>query len=101
MKNRLFFGALLLILLIAAPAFSQQLGRVLYVSNTDPACGGQSPCFRTIQAAVNAALPRDVVRIQAGRYTEQLTIDSKNNTAGATDASRIVIEADPALAPGR
>ena len=45
MKNRLFSGGLLLVLLSSAPAFSQQLGRVLYVSNTDPACGGHSPCF--------------------------------------------------------
>jgi RHS repeat-associated protein len=71
-------------------------GATLYVSNTSPTCQGHAPCFSTIQAAINAAQPGDTVQIQAGVYTEQLTIANKNNIASATENSRIVIEADPA-----
>jgi hypothetical protein len=41
---------------------------ILYVSATNPACGGQSPCFTTIQAAVNAAADGDEIRVAAGTY---------------------------------
>ncbi|MBI3304242.1 MAG: right-handed parallel beta-helix repeat-containing protein [Deltaproteobacteria bacterium] len=49
---------------------------------------------------MNAALSGDSIRIQAGLYTKQVLISRKNNTAGATEADRILIEADPAAAPG-
>lgn len=47
---------------------------VHYVSATDPGCGGQSPCYGSVQAAVNAAQPGDQIRVAAGLY------------AGTTDA---------------
>ncbi len=99
-KIALLCGVLLLTLLWASNSFSEGSGRTLYVNNKDPACGGRSPCYKTIQAAVTAAFQGDVVQVQAGTYREALTIDSKNNFAGATEASRIVIEADTALPPG-
>jgi RHS repeat-associated protein len=49
---------------------------------------------------VNAALQGDVIQIQAGTYTERLTIQDKNNVAGASESSRILIEAAPGLPPG-
>ena len=62
-------------------------------------CGGQSPCYGSIQAAVNAAQPGDTVQIQAGSYVEQVSVIAKN--AGATNpASRIVIQADPSAPVG-
>ncbi|MGH7187264.1 MAG: right-handed parallel beta-helix repeat-containing protein, partial [Pseudomonadota bacterium] len=60
----------------------------------------QIPCYRTIQAAVDAAQAGDTVRIQAGTYVEQVTIAGKNNTPSATEASRIMIHADAAAAVG-
>lgn len=93
-------GLLLLAVLFASTPSSQQLGHTLYVNKTDPTCQNKSPCFTTIQAAVNAAFQGDSIQIQAGTYVERLTIEDKNNVSGASESSRIVIEADPALQPG-
>src|SRR6266850_18372 len=66
---------------------------ILYVNHADSTCGGHSPCFTTIQAAINAAGPGNLIHIQAGTYPEQVSITGKN----ATEVDRIVIEADPAV----
>jgi hypothetical protein len=76
------------------------VGQILYVNNNDLTCDGKSPCFSTIQAAVNASLPGETIQVQAGTYAEKVTISGKNNTAGAVESDRIVIEADPAASPG-
>src|SRR5687767_14117920 len=74
---------------------------VLHVNPTDPTCAGQSACFTTIQAAINAAGSGHVIQIQAGTYAEQLSITGKNNFAGGAEVDRIIIEADPATTPGQ
>ncbi len=89
---------LVLTLLILPTTSLQQQGRILFVNRTDPTCQGQAPCYGTIEAAVDAAAAGDTIRIQPGTYPEQVSISGKNNTAGASEADRIVIEADP-LAP--
>lgn len=86
--------------LLALAVVSESQGRNLYVSAADPSCQGRTPCSRTIQAAVTAAGAGDHVIVQAGSYVEQVTITGKNDTTGATEADRIVIEADPAAPPG-
>jgi hypothetical protein len=71
-------------------------GDTLYVNaNAGAACSGKSPCFTRIQAAIDAAGPGERVEIQAGAYFEQLRIRGKNARASASEADRIVIEADP------
>src|SRR6187551_5074 len=77
----------------------QQLGRVLYVNKTDRTCNGQSPCYSKIQTAIDVSTSRDTIRIQPGTYPEQLTIQ-KNDFTSAGELDRIVVEADPASAPG-
>lgn len=72
---------------------------VRHVNRTDPSCGGRSPCYGSIQAAVNAAQAGDTVSIQAGAYVEQVSVSGKNQTA-KTEASRIVIQADPTVPAG-
>jgi len=107
-RQRMGLGVLLGLLLAAvAPAVllvpgssSQQGGVIRYVNNADPTCGGLTPCYATIQAAVNAVQAGDTIQIQAGFYVEQVAITGKNNTADATEASRIIIQADPAAAVG-
>jgi RHS repeat-associated protein len=99
-KIALLSGLLLSSVLFASTASSQQPGRMLYVSNTDPSCKGNFPCYPTIQTGVNAAFPGDTIQVQAGLYRERLAVDGKNNFSGAMESARIVIEADPALSPG-
>ncbi len=72
---------------------------VRYVSRTDASCGGHSPCYQSIQAAVNAAQPSDTVQIQAGAYFEQVSISGKNATA-KTESGRILVQADPTVPVG-
>lgn len=78
-------------------------GRVVpiirFVNATDHTCQGQSPCYATIQQAINAANPGDTIRIHAGTYPEQLSIKNKNKQA-ANETARIVIEADPGAPVG-
>lgn len=90
---------LIFITLILTSQASAQSGGILYVNGTDTTCGGMAPCYGSIQSAVNAAGSRDHVRIQSGIYREQIFIE-KNNFANAGEGDRIIIEADPAAAPG-
>ena len=85
---------------LALTLASESQSRILYVSASDLSCQGQTPCHRTIQAAVTAARAGDRIVIQAGTYLEQISISGKNNTTGATETDRVVIEADPAIPPG-
>ena len=81
---------------VAGAAFAD----VLYVNSSDPACNGETPCFGTLQAAVDVAASGDVVRLQAGTYVEQVLVADLNNFSGASEADRIVIEADPEVPVG-
>jgi len=100
MNHRLGWVTLgLLAVLVASGPAAAQTGITRYVNRTDPTCGGRSPCYATIQAAVNAVQAADTIQIQAGSYVEQVAITGKN-LAGATEGSRIIIQADPAVAVG-
>ena len=101
MAKHLGIVVLSLLGFLSPVAIGAQQSITLYVNRTDPTCAGQSPCFATIQAAINAAGPGNIVQIQAGTYPEQLSIIGKNNFPGATEVDRIVIEADPANQSGQ
>ena len=49
---------------------------------------------------LDVAQPGSVIRIQAGTYPEQISIE-KNKFPNATEFDRIIVEADPALQPGQ
>ena len=72
---------------------------VRHVDRSDSTCGGRAPCYGSIQAAVNAAQPGDTVQVRAGTYVEQVNITGKNASA-VSEASRIVIQADPTVPAG-
>jgi hypothetical protein len=97
MVQRITWGALVLIpLLLVVFSNAQPTPTLRYVNNTDATCQDHSPCYPSMQAGVDAAQAGDTVRIQAGTYTEQVLIQGKNAHATASEADRIVIEADPA-----
>ena len=49
-----------------------------YVSQ-DGTCGGNTPCYTTIQSATDAASADSVIKILAGTYAENLDLNSSNN----------------------
>ena len=101
MKIQLGIASLLLVRVFLAPvSISAQQPTTIYVNRTDPTCAGHSPCFKTIQAAIDAAGPGSIISIQAGMYPEQVSISDKNNFQSATEIDRIVVEADPDAASG-
>ena len=59
-------------------------GHVLFV---DPAggCGGRTPCFIAIQAAIDDAAPGDVVLAGPGRYVENVRFHGKPILVGAEE----------------
>ncbi|MFH1155102.1 MAG: metallophosphoesterase [Pseudomonadota bacterium] len=48
----------------------------VYVNKTNGTCGGRSPCYQSIQQAINACGPECTVRISGGPYTEDLLLDA-------------------------
>jgi hypothetical protein len=92
--------ALTLVIPLSRPSPPAAQSGTRYVNPTDPTCGGLSPCYTTIQAAVNDALPGEIVQLQAGTYQEQVAVAGKNNTASASEADRIIIQADPSAPLG-
>ena len=55
-------------------AVSVQAASTLYVDGAG-VCGGNSPCFTTIQAAINAASAGDTINVFKGTYVEEINID--------------------------
>ncbi len=99
--HQVFLFAVLVLTAAAAPpsAGISAAATVRHVNRADPGCGGHSPCYGSIQAAVNAAQPGDTIQIQPGTYLEQVTVAGKNATA-RSESSRIVIQADPSAPVG-
>jgi hypothetical protein len=47
----------------------------LYVESSG-SCGGESPCYSTIQAAINAANSGDTIKLAQSIYPETFVLDS-------------------------
>ncbi|TXB60600.1 hypothetical protein, partial [Phaeodactylibacter luteus] len=57
-------------------------GQDAYVNPTGT-CAGGTPCFSTIQAAVDAASVGNVIQVEAGTYVESVIIDKSLDLRGA------------------
>jgi hypothetical protein len=55
----------------------------LYVDDDDPSCGGDAPCYSSIQDAVDEAGEGDTIRVAAGTYPESIIIDKGVMLLGA------------------
>lgn len=47
---------------------------ILYVDSS-ASCGGNTPCYTTIQAAINAAPPSSIIKVREGVYMEDLDMN--------------------------
>ncbi len=100
MRNALWLSLVsIFTLLLVQTLFSQPVGLLRYVNNTDSTCQGNTPCYSTLQAAVDAVQAGDTIRVQPGHYNEAVVVKGKNKAA-TTEADRIIIEADPAAPNG-
>lgn len=76
-SHRFWLLAVLALLLLPGLA-SAQSPITRYVKGTDTTCQGHTPWYATIQAAVTAVQAGETIRIQAGTYSEQVSIVGKN-----------------------
>src|SRR6266480_299147 len=51
--------------------------------NPDGTCGGNSPCYTTIQAAINAASNGDTIKVADATYNESVNINKSLTLQGA------------------
>lgn len=77
MNKQIFLSGILLFSTLTGVALAQR-----YVDGSG-ACGGSTPCYTTIQAAINAATNGETVTVYPGTYTENVTI-SKSITLVST-----------------
>jgi pectin methylesterase-like acyl-CoA thioesterase len=57
-------------------------GAARYV-NSDGVCGGNSPCYTTIQAAIDAAIAGDTIEVADGFYDESVDVNKTLTLHGA------------------
>ncbi|MEO8083584.1 MAG: invasin domain 3-containing protein [Ardenticatenales bacterium] len=64
-------------LLAAAPQPAAVHAATVRVVDDDAGCGGATPCYTTIQAAVDAAKSGDTIRLRPGTYAESVLVVDK------------------------
>jgi len=69
MNKRRILTALTTVVILIFLYGGSAIASNLYVDDDDPTCGGNSPCYSTIQTAINAASAGDTVLVADGTYT--------------------------------
>jgi hypothetical protein len=67
----------------------------LWVDDDDLTCGGNSPCYHTIQEAVAAAQPGDTIRVRAGTYQGPIIINKTLTLSGESKENVTIQTSDP------
>lgn len=74
------------------------VGMFLVLAGTASAVTRNVPAdYATIQAAVTAADPGDIIQVGAGTYPENVTVDKSLNLTGASSSTVTVTAANPAV----
>ncbi len=81
-----FTLALVLLMMNAKPG--QATSGVHYVASSGD-CGGVIPCYTSIQAAVDAAVPGDQIRVAAGTYTD-IHVLSRNDITSSGVVTQVL-----------
>src|SRR3989344_3253592 len=76
-----------------AVRFVKLLGTNLYVDD-DGLCGGNAPCFSSLQSGINNATDGDTIIVFSGTYTEPIISCSGNNAMFCVNKSDIRIRGD-------
>jgi nitrous oxidase accessory protein NosD len=64
-------------------AFANTVSAATLYVNPDGLCGGNSPCYMTIQAAINAANNGDTIKVADATYNESVNINKSLTLQGA------------------
>lgn len=83
-----------LVLCVSAAFAAAAAGGDLYV-DPNGTCGGNAPCYTTIQSAVDAALPGDTIHVGAGTYTESPNVTKSLTLLGSGCASTDIVLSGP------
>lgn len=74
-------------MLIFGLALSSVWSQTTRYVNPDGNCGGSTPCYTTIQAAINASVDGDIIMISAGTFTETLNVGKSLTFIGSGPVS--------------
>jgi parallel beta-helix repeat protein len=71
------------------PFTTESFEGILYVSPNDQKCGGNCPCFDTIQAAIDSPYTAHTLKMIQGTYDENFTLNEEKHVilTGGWDAS--------------
>lgn len=67
---------------LLAPVAAGAATTTRYVS-PDGLCGGRTPCYPTIQGAIDDSAAGDVIKVSGGRYHEQVVVDEAVTVTGS------------------
>lgn len=84
-----FYSLCVVIGLLVSTSMSLLVAQDRYV-NPDGVCGGNTPCYTTIQAAINSAVAGDTILVSAGNFLENITINKNISLIGSGSNNCII-----------